>query len=79
VSTAVALRRSEPGSRRLSLFGEIGSVQPTLEALIACAWEDLSVTGSAACPICGQAMEADSGAGGGAAGGRCTACGATLS
>jgi hypothetical protein len=79
VSAAVALRRSEPGSRRRSLFDEVASVEPTLQELLARVWEGLAVTGSAACPVCGEAMEADSGAGGVAAGGRCTACGSTLS
>ncbi|MGI8632998.1 MAG: hypothetical protein ACR2NA_10705 [Solirubrobacterales bacterium] len=40
----------------------------TLEELILGAWEDLSVTGRAACPVCRAATAADG----------CRVCGATL-
>ena len=75
MSATVALRRAQP-ERRLSLFGDAPSREPTLAEVLAGVWEGLSANGRATCPICRAAMEAGHGA---AEGGRCATCGSKLS
>lgn len=52
---------------------------PTLEDLLAGAWEDLCAHRTAACPICDGAMAPRYGSGPSAVGGRCSACATELS
>ena len=52
---------------------------PTLEGVIAGAWEGLAAHRGVGCPLCGGAMKPRYGASGMApVGGRCTDCGTTL-
>lgn len=52
---------------------------PTLEDLLAGAWEDLIAHRTATCPICDGAMAPRYGSGPSAVGGRCGGCGTELS
>jgi hypothetical protein len=52
---------------------------PTLDDLVAGAWEGLLAGAPAACPVCATALRPRHSAGAGVVGGRCTGCGSTLS
>jgi hypothetical protein len=52
---------------------------PTLDDVITSAWEGLSATRTAPCPICSGTLVARYGAGPGAVAGRCKDCGSELS
>ncbi|HVF78931.1 MAG TPA: hypothetical protein VNA28_11590 [Solirubrobacteraceae bacterium] len=52
---------------------------PTLEDVLAGAWEDLIAHRTAGCPICAGAMKPRYGSGASAAGGRCVDCKTELS
>ena len=54
------------------------SAQPTLEALLIEAWNDVSLGAHAECPICSGPMQPRWSAGAGVVGGRCEDCGTTL-
>ena len=51
---------------------------PTLDDLVAGAWEGLLAGAPAACVVCGSATEPRYSAGAGVVGGRCGGCGSTL-
>lgn len=51
---------------------------PTLDDLVAGAWEGLLAGAPASCLVCGTPMHPRHSAGHGAVGGRCTGCGTTL-
>jgi len=51
---------------------------PTLDDLVAGAWEGLLAGAPASCLVCGTPMEVRHSAGHGAVGGRCTGCGTSL-
>ena len=51
---------------------------PTLDDLVAGAWEGLLAGGATACLACGSAMAPRHSAGAGVVGGRCGGCGSTL-
>ena len=57
--------RSQPDQRASKLFEPGG----TLEDAILAVWQDLVAEGSAACPVCGDSIAAESG---------CPGCGAEL-
>jgi hypothetical protein len=52
---------------------------PTLDDVVTRAWEVLRAELPAACPVCGGELTPRPSAGSGIAGGRCDACGSTLS
>jgi hypothetical protein len=52
--------------------------RPTLDDLVAGAWEGLRAGAAAACLVCGSAMAPRHSAGAGVVGGRCGGCGSTL-
>jgi hypothetical protein len=52
---------------------------PTLDDVIARAWEVLGTALPAACPVCGGELTPRPAANGALVGGRCDSCGATLS
>ena len=52
---------------------------PTLDDLVAGAWEGLLAGAPADCPACGAAMSPRHSAGAGIVGGRCGGCGSSLS
>ena len=90
MTPAVALRRSASQSRTLSLFEGTGG-EPTLDNVLAGAWEGLAARATVACLICGERMEpvfgarddrggpGDGGRSGAPEGARCTNCGSSLS
>jgi len=70
MEAAAAPERSAPaGARRQG---------PTLDDLVAGAWEGLLAGAPAACLACGSAMTPRHSAGAGVVGGRCGGCGSTL-
>jgi tRNA(Ile2) C34 agmatinyltransferase TiaS len=80
VSTATIARRCAPAAAERTLFEDtMEKGEPTLEELIAGAWEGLAVHGTVRCPVCGAAMHARHGAGRRSVEGRCVRCGARLS
>jgi hypothetical protein len=60
-----------------SLFDALGG-EPTLDELIAGAWEGLAAHGVVHCPICEEDMRPEYGAHALPIGGRCTRCGTVL-
>ena len=52
---------------------------PTLDDLVAGAWEGLLAGAPADCPVCGSALSPRHSAGAGIVGGRCGGCGTTVS
>jgi hypothetical protein len=64
-------------TRAPALFDVPGG-EPTLDDVLSCAWEELIAHRPAACPVCGEPMRPDYGAGGLPIGGSCDRCGATL-
>jgi hypothetical protein len=89
VSTLTAERRSSsaeppgrPEDRRLTasptLFDGLGG-RPTLDELVAGAWEGLTAHAVVACPVCGGEMEPEYGAHARPIGGRCRSCATKLS
>ena len=78
MSSAVALRGSDAGSRELSLFDGPGG-EPTLDDLLAGVWEGLTAQRDVVCPVCGEAMRPEVGAAARPVVGRCAACGTSLS
>ncbi len=61
-----------------TLFDDLGG-EPTLDDVIAGAWEGLAAHRSVECPVCGGALEPQYGAQARPVGGRCRDCGSTLS
>ena len=61
-----------------SLF-DAGGDEPTLDDIVAGAWEGLAAHRVVACPVCAAEMEPEYGAHALPIRGRCTECGATLS
>jgi hypothetical protein len=89
VSTLTAERRAssaerpgDPDDRRLAasptLFDGLGG-GPTLDELLARAWEGLAAHAVVACPVCGGEMEPEYGAHARPIGGRCRGCATKLS
>jgi DNA-directed RNA polymerase subunit RPC12/RpoP len=64
-------------TRPLSLF-EAPAAEPTLDDVIADAWQTLTTNRTAACPVCGSDMLPEFGTGALPVGGRCSHCGSTL-
>jgi hypothetical protein len=61
-----------------TLFDAQGG-EPTLDEAIVGAWEGLTAHRSVHCPVCGESMPPEYGAHALPVGGRCRACGSTLS
>ena len=78
MSSAVALRQNHVGSQELSLFDGTGG-EPTLDDLLAGVWEGLTAQRDVVCPVCGDRMRPEVGAAARPVGGRCAACGTSLS
>jgi hypothetical protein len=51
---------------------------PTLDDLVAGAWEDLLAGAPGGCPVCARTLQPRHSAGAGVVGGRCGDCGSTL-
>jgi hypothetical protein len=60
-----------------SLFGTMGG-EPTLDELIAGAWEGLAAHEGIECPVCGERMAPQYAQHARPIGGRCESCGSTL-
>ncbi len=65
-------------SRPVSLFDQVAG-GPTLDELLAGAWEGLSAYRIVACPVCGGEMKPAYGAHALPVGGSCAGCGSTFS
>ncbi len=65
-------------SRTPSLFDGLGG-EPTLDDLVAGAWEGLTAHATVSCPVCGGEMGPQYGAQSRPIGGRCSDCGSRLS
>jgi len=65
-------------SRPVSLFDPVAG-EPTLDDLLAGAWEALSAHRIVACPVCGGEMKPAYGARALPVGGSCAGCGSTFS
>jgi hypothetical protein len=70
--------RSELTRETPSLFDGLGG-EPTLDVLIAGAWEGLALHRSVACPLCGGELRPEYGANRRPRGGRCSSCDTRLS
>jgi hypothetical protein len=76
-------RSRVPGERRRtedpvpSLFDGLGG-EPTLDDVLAGAWEGLTAHAVVQCPVCGDELAPEYGAQALPIGGRCKGCGSTL-
>lgn len=78
MSTAV-LDRPVARAARVTAPPQAGDGGPTLEGVIARAWEGLAAHRGVGCPLCGGHMKPRYGASGmEPVGGRCTQCGTTM-
>jgi hypothetical protein len=84
VRSSEPIARAQRGERgtRPALFDPVGG-EPTLDEVLASAWEGLTAHRTVACPVCGGSMEPAGAqpheARGTSAVGRCRSCDSTLS
>ena len=75
VAEPVSHAEGQPDAPRLF---DAAAGGPTLEEVIAGAWEGLMAHASVECPVCHGEMTPQYAAGAGAVGGRCASCGTSL-